>query len=201
MSELLAVSPVLTGSVSFGGLRAYGLGHAVDPDTGGTIYLSMVGYRTAVRGVWAALMNNDAIELKGQLLRRAEGAYLTRTCRLEECGLDHMVLLHHQAAVPHLDAGKAFYVLDDTSRRNGEDETTVKRFFAMLDRATAVPVDASSAPWLFRQGRKRKLIEPLPDTLGVSVWRVSADSDLWLALIEHGIKRGALDLDPPKQTQ
>ena len=52
MTFLVGVSPELIGSVSFGGLRAYGLGYAVDPDTEATIYLSLVGYRTAVRGVW-----------------------------------------------------------------------------------------------------------------------------------------------------
>lgn len=46
MVDLVGVSPELIGSVSFGGLRAYGLGYAVDPDTEGTIYLSLVGYRT-----------------------------------------------------------------------------------------------------------------------------------------------------------
>ncbi len=64
----VGVSPELIASVSFGGLRAYGLGYAVDPDTEAAIYLSLVGYRTAVRGVWAALMDNRAIEMSHQVL-------------------------------------------------------------------------------------------------------------------------------------
>ena len=43
MPDLVGVSPELIGSVSFGGLRAYGLGYAVDPNTDGAIYLSLVG--------------------------------------------------------------------------------------------------------------------------------------------------------------
>jgi hypothetical protein len=102
----LAVSPELTGMVSFHGMRAYGLGHAVDADQNdGVVYLSLVGYRTAVRAVWAALLDNRGIEIGGQLLRRLEGAYLSRTVQLPESGLDHMVLLHHQAALPHLEPG------------------------------------------------------------------------------------------------
>ena len=187
VADLVGVSPELIGSVSFGGLRAYGLGYAVDPDTEGTIYLSLVGYRTAVRGVWAALMDNRAVEMANQVLRRAEGAYLSRTMQLPESGLDHMVLLHHQAAIPHLEAGQAFFVL------NNNDTPPIARFIAMLDHATAVPLLKTWGAELWKQGLKNKLIEPLADTRGVEGWRVSADSELWLALIEKGIRRGALN--------
>jgi len=189
MADLVGVSPELIGSVSFGGLRAYGLGYAVDPDTEATIYLSLVGYRTAVRGVWAALMDNRAIEIANQVLRRAEGAYLSRTMQLPESGLDHMVLLHHQAAIPHLEAGKEFFVL------NGDDTPPMERFIAMLDRATAVPLLKTWGAELWKRGMKNKLIEPLGDTRGVEGWRVSADSELWLALIEKGIRRGVLNAE------
>ncbi len=182
----VGVSPEMIGSVSFGGLRAYGLGYAVDPDTEATIYLSLVGYRTAVRGVWAALMDNRAIELSNQVLRRAEGAYVSKTVQLPESGLDHMVLLYHQAAILHLEAGEAFYVLH-------QNETPpLERFVGMLDRATAVPLLKNWGAQLWKQGMKTKLIEPLSDTRGVEAWRVSADSELWLALIEKGIQRGTL---------
>ncbi len=186
MPDLVGVSPELIGSVSFGGLRAYGLGYAVDPDTEGAIYLSLVGYRTAVRGVWAALMDNRAIEMSNQVLRRVEGTYLSRTVQLPESGLDHMVLLHHQAAIPQLEAGQPFYVLNDTNT------PPVERFIGMLDRATAVPLLKTWGAELWKKGLKNKLIEPLSDTRGVEGWRVSADSELWLALIEKGIRRGAL---------
>ena len=186
MTFLVGVSPELIGSVSFGGLRAYGLGYAVDPDTEATIYLSLVGYRTAVRGVWAALMDNRAVEVASQVLRRAEGAYLSRTIQLPESGLDHMVLLHHQAAIPHLEAGQAFFVL------NNNDTPPIERFVTMLDSATAVPLLRMWGAELWKQGMKNKLIEPLADTCGVEGWRVSADSELWLALIEKGIQRGML---------
>ena len=186
MSDLLGVTPEMIGSVSFGGLRAYGLGYAVDPDTEGTIYLSLVGYRTAVRGVWAALMENRAIELSNQVLRRAEGTYLSKTVQLPESGLDHMALLHHQAAIPHLEAGEAFYVL------SGTESPPIEQFVAMLDRATAVPLLTGWGAELWKQGQKNKLIEPMGDTRGIEGWRVSADTELWLALIERGIQRGVL---------
>ncbi len=186
MTDLIGVSPELIGSVSFGGLCAYGLGYAVDADQEATIYLSLVGYRTVVRGVWAALMDNRAIEIGHQVLRRAEGAYLSRTVQLPESGLDHMILLYHQAALPQLEPGKVFYLL------NAGDEPPLERFTAMLDRATAVPLLATWGTELWRQGAKNKLIERLPETRGVETWRVSADSEMWLALIEQGVQRRTL---------
>ncbi len=186
MADLVGVAPELVGSVSFGGLRAYGLGYAVDTEVGGTIYLSLVGYRTAVRGVWAALMDNRAIEIGGQLLHRAEGNYLSRTIQLPESGLDHMVLLHHQAAHTQLEPAKVFYVM------NANDEPPLERFMTMLDRATSVPLLNNWGVDLWRQGLKNKLIEPLAETRGVEAWRVGADSGMWLALIEKGIQRGAM---------
>lgn len=194
-TDLLGVTPVLIGSVSFGGLKAFGLGYAVDPDTEGTIYLSLVGYRTAVRGVWAALMDNHAVELREQLFRRAEGAYLSKTVQLPESGLDHMVLLHHQAAIQQLEAGQTFYVL------NENNTPPIERFIAMLDRATAAPLIASWGATLWKQGIKKKLIEPLSDTRGITAWRVSADSELWLALIEKGIARGTLTTNEKGETK
>jgi hypothetical protein len=190
----VGVAPELIGAVSFGGLRAYGLGYAVDPDNEGTIYLSLVGYRTAVRGVWAALMDNQAIELGSQLFRRMQGTYLSKTVQLPESGLDHLALLHHQAATPYLEAGQPFYLLNSTTLDISKNEMphVADRFFAMLDRATAVPLDSSWSEWLFRQGLKHQLIEPLSDRRGIEGWRVSADSELWLALIEKGIQQNRI---------
>ncbi len=76
---------------------------------------------------------------------------------------------------------------------NENDVPPIERFIAMLDRATAVPLLPSWGAELWRQGIKTQLIEPLADTRGVEGWRISADSELWLALIEKSIQRGALN--------
>jgi hypothetical protein len=149
----LGVCPELVGSVSFGGLRAYCLGYAIDAEADDhLIYLSLVGYRTAVRGVWAALLEHHALEIAGQLFRRAEGAYLHRSVLLPETNLDHMVLLHHQAAVTQVEPNQAFYLL------NASNEPAYARFFAMLNRAVAAPMLAAWAEWLWREGRRQEVI-------------------------------------------
>ncbi len=185
--SLLGVCPGLVGSVSFGGLRAYCLGYAIDTDSDNhVIYLSLVGYRTAVRGVWAALLENHAIEIAGQLFRRAEGGYLHKSIQLPESNLEHMLLLHHQAAVSQVEPNQAFYLLSDSA------EPPYARFFAMLNRAVAAPMLPSWTEWLWQEGQEQKLIHALDTTRGTHAWRVQAEDADWLALIQRGIQEGQL---------
>ena len=139
-------------------------------------------------------MDKRAIEIANQVLRRAEGAYVSRTVQLPESGLDHMVLLHHQAALTQLEPGVTFYLL------NANDEPPIERFITMLDHATATPLLLNWGKDLWKQGIKNKLIEPMADTRGVEAWRVSADSDLWLALIEKGIEKRVLIASHPEES-
>ncbi len=186
-NSLLAVSPELVGNVSFGGLRAYCVGYAVDDSADDhLIYLGLVGYRTAVRGVWAALLEHQPIEIAGQLFRRAEGAYLYRAVQLPESGLENMALLHHQASVNQLDPSQAFYLL------NASDDPPQMRFFAMLNRAVVAPMLSHWAEWLWREGYKQDLITRLDATRGTFAWRIHASDDKWLEIILRGIQRNAL---------
>ena len=98
-------------------------------------------------------MDNRAVEMVNQVLPRADGTYLSKTIQLPESGLDHMVRLHHQAAIPYLQAGQLFYVLNRT------ETPPMERFIAMLDRATAVPLLKTWGAELWKQGMKNKLIE------------------------------------------
>ncbi len=186
-TTFLGVCPELVGSVSFGGLRVYCVGYAIDADADDhVIYLSLVGYRTAVRGVWAALLEHHALEIAGQLFRRAEGAYLHRAVQLPETNLDHLVLLHHQGALSQLEPNQAFYLLNES------DEPPYARFFAMLNRVVAAPMLPTWAEWLWREGKKKELIAPLEATRGTYAWRVQAEDAEWLALVQRGVQRRQL---------
>ena len=182
--SLLAVFPELVGSVSFGGLRAYCVGYTVDDsEDDHLIYLGLVGYRTAVRGVWAALLEHKPIEIAGQLFRRPQGDYLYRAVQLPESGLENMALLHHQASVNQLEPNQAFYLLNDS------DEPPHARFFAMLNRAVVAPMLSHWAEWLWREGRKKKLITRLDAVRGTFAWRTHAADEAWLEIIQRGIQR------------
>ncbi|MCC7162463.1 MAG: hypothetical protein IT331_08210 [Anaerolineae bacterium] len=189
-TSVIAVTPELVGSVSFGGLRAYCVGYAVDDSADDRlIYLGLVGYRTAVRGVWAALLEHQPIEIAGQLFRRAEGTYLYRAVQLPESGLENMALLHHQATVNQLEPNQAFYLL------NASDDPPHARFFAMLNRAVVAPMLPHWAEWLWRQGYKKELITRLDATRGTFAWRIHASDEAWLEIIQRGIQRHALLAD------
>lgn len=184
---LIGASPELVGSVSFGGLRAYCVGYAVDADQDDhVIYLALVGYRTAVRGVWAALLEHKPIEIAGQLFRRAEGAYVHRAVPLPESGLENMALLHHQASVTQLEPNQPFYLLNDS------DDSPYTRFFAMLNRAVVAPMLPQWAEWLWHEGQNKELITQLEATSGTHAWRVHASDEVWLELIQTGIRDGEL---------
>lgn len=184
---LVGACPELVGSLSFGGLRAYCAGYAIDADNDDhLIYVALVGYRTAVRGVWAAILEHKAIEIAGQVFRRADGAYLHRAVSLPETGLEQMVMLHHQAAVPALEPNQPFYLISESER------PPYARFWAMLNRAVAAPMRAEWAEWLWREAHKQDLISMLHATHGTFAWRVNAEDSVWLSLIQRGINQGRL---------
>jgi hypothetical protein len=171
------VFAVLTGSVSFGGLQAYGLGHAADPDTGGTIYPSMVGYGPPWS--WRLMNNTPSTEWK---LRDAPWTHAQRTSRSRNAA--HHMVPHHRRDT-HLEAG---------NRSTFSIQTRHRLIYCGLDRATSVPLFKDWAATLWKRGVKAKLIERVPDTRGVTTWRVSAEGDLWLALIEREIANGRLQV-------
>jgi hypothetical protein len=186
-SSVLAVTPELVGSVSFGGLRAYCVGYAIDAEQDNhVIYLGLVGYRTAVRGVWAALLEHKPIEIAGQLFRRAQDPYLHRSVQLPESGLENMALLLQQASVNHLEPNQSFYLLNDS------DDPPFARFFAMLNRAVAAPMLPAWAQWLWREGSEKEFIAKLDATRGTCCWRVQAADEDWFDLIQFGIRHHAL---------
>lgn len=183
----IAVSPEVIGRVSWEGLQAHCLGYVLDNHSyGQLIYLSLVGFRTAVRGIWAALMSNRWLQVDGRSIHRAPLKYQRITTRLPEQGLDHLVLIHPQAALKFMEPGEPFYLLSEA------DEPPLARFLAMLDKATRAPLLAQWAKTLWESGTESELIEKMEASRGTFAWRVSAQDDAWLGVIEQGIRSGHL---------
>ncbi len=183
----IAVSPEVIGPLSWEGLEAHCLGYVLDNRSyGQLIYLSLVGFRTAVRGVWAALMGNRWLQVDGRSIHRAQARYQRITTRLPEQGLDHLVLIHPQATLKFMELGKPFYLL------SGTEEPTLARFVAMLDKATRTPLLPVWAGVLFQRGLERGLIEPLEVSHGTHAWKVEADDEAWLDLVRDNLMRRKL---------
>jgi len=181
--HLIGVRPELCGVIVHSGLHAHCLGCVMADE--GLMYLSAVGYRTAVRGIWAALMENQALELGGrerELIRRAAGRYFHHTVALPDLGYDHMLLIHAQATLKGLEPGKAFCVLSESR------EPPLRRFALMLDKAVLAPVLPDWAGHLWKEGKRRGLITPAENARGTHAWLVAADDEQWLELIGYGIE-------------
>ena len=183
----IAVSPKVIGPLSWEGLEAHCLGYVLDKRSyGQLIYLSLVGFRAAVRGIWAALMSNRWLEVDGRSIHRAAVKYQRITTRLPEQGLDHLVLIHPQATLKFMEPGKPFYLL------SGTEEPTLARFVAMLDKATRVPLLPDWAWVLYQHGLERELIQPLEASRGTYAWKVEANDEAWVDLVRNDLVRRRL---------
>jgi len=167
--------------ISFAGLAGYCTGWAGDEQ--GTVYASFIGRQTAVTGIWAAFQDHEVLSIMDAELRKleVEGAkYHTLKTRLPESGWMHLVLLHTQATVYNL-PDEDFYVIDDDRR--------LQRFWAMWNRALPLPASPEWTARLWDLGRSYGLIYQLP-AQGVQCWKVEADHDAWLRILQIIIRGG-----------
>lgn len=173
--------------VYWGGLSAYCTGYATCDD--GTVYLSLIGRVTAVKAVWAAFMDHQALELPDRtLLRRRptdeETTYQTLRARLPETGWGHTVVIHSQATQANLPEWP-FYVLSATP------QPPLSRFWAQWNRCLAYPSQPDWATYLWRAGTRHELITPCASQ-GTHAWRVRP-GDRWADLITWGVEDGEID--------
>jgi len=183
----IAVLPEVIGPLCWEGLEAHCLGYVLDNRSyGQAIYLSLVGFRTAVRGIWAALMGNRWLEVDERSIHRAAVKYQRITTRLPEQGLDHLVLIHPQATLEFVEPGMPFYVLSKGK------EPPLPRFIAMLDKTTRAPLLPQWAETLWESGIENELIETMEASRGTFAWHVTAQDDAWLKVIQESIGLGRL---------
>jgi len=174
--------------VTHDGQQAYVAAYA--NDWRGTIYLSLIGYRASVRAIWAALLNQETVWCGDNALRRiTDLPYHTVQVTLPDNGLAHLAILA-RSATRFVERGEpSFYVL----REEHDDLTRVStRFIGLFDLAVGVPVQPQWALLLWRAGLARNLIEPCEDTYAIKAYRVNAESEPWLTLIQEGIQAGGL---------
>lgn len=170
------------GHVSFTGQRSYCVGSA--SDYGHVVYLSMVGFKTANKALWAALMEKrNSLQIGRVLFSRLDGPYVHTDVQLPDIGMNHMVLVHSQAVVSSIIPDKLFYVLGDDPEH--------ERFYAMLNRAVALPILPEWADYLWDWGWDRKLIRSLT-TQGIDGCAVNVTLDKWEECITEGISKGRI---------
>lgn len=178
----LQVDPGSFGQVSFEGQRSFCIGSV--SDGGKFVYLSMVGFKTANRALWAALMEKrNALQIGHQTFRRLDGKYVHDEKPLPEIAMSHMILLHSQASVTESQPDKPFYIV-------GKDENHF-RFYALLNRALALPLLPEWTDYLWEQGREEMFIKTLVGQ-GAEGFIVEPDAEFWSECVTDGIKEGNL---------
>lgn len=180
------VNPEYVGSISYNGMNCHCVGELRREEQ--VIYLSMVGYRTANKALWAALMESrNALQIGSKVLaRRMPGQYLHDEKPLPDIGMANMILLHHQASVLHNEPNMEFYVLCDVQHTAIEE-----RFFAMLNRAVSLPMRPEWTHFMMDWGSRNGVINPIRGK-GITGFSVNPDADYWMACIKEGIRKGKL---------
>jgi hypothetical protein len=174
--------------VYWGGLSAYCTGYAIHD--GYTVYLSLIGRVTAVKAVWAAFMDHQALTLPDEtrfwrLPTDEETKYHTFNVRLPDTDWGHTVIVHSQATQNNL-PDRLFYVL------SGSAEPPLRRFWAQWNRCLPYPSQPGWAAYLWQQGIRHQLVTPC-QSQGTYCWAVKPD-ETWAEIIAGGIQDDQIKL-------
>ena len=182
---LLGALPSMLGRAQYEGMTSYCVGYALDG--GGLIYLSMVGYGTANKAIWAALMERGYVNIAYKPMRRMTNCkYVKKSVVLQENGGEHMILLCEQASLEHMVPGQDFYLLNATTM------PPYARFLAMANKCISLPLLPGWAEMVWKVAMRRELIEQVYQSSGTTCWKVSADEEKWLDLVQAGVRAGKL---------
>jgi hypothetical protein len=170
-------NPTLT-PINFRGLVGYCTGWASDMT--GTVYVSLVGRKTALAGIWAAFMSHEVLPLGDitSFRKRIEpdtAHYHTLRAYLPETGWQQWVLLYSQATVGNL-PDEDFFVV------SGQPEPPLDRFWAQWNQALLWPAKPAWVNRLWPAGLATGLIIAYP-AQGIYCWRVGADREEWTGII------------------
>ena len=185
------------------GISVFADGLAFDPAKGFLVAASFLGYPTSIKAIWAAFMGKLWVEAHmpsggTRALSKDENAtYLqVGSPRMPESGTQHVVLIHKQATQLAV-VGEDFYILTIPHETQIEAQAeTLREFGARFGELTTIPVEPLWIPFLWKQGRKQRLIAASSDSwafsFGFDLWRVEVERDPWFKMVEKGLKSGAL---------
>ena len=164
---------------------------AIDDQDDTLVYLEMVGAKEAVKANWAALIGGGKVHWLGRKRVELDGmkAHVKMQTTLP-CGWQHTALIHKQASLREMNPERPFYLLDDGT------QPIPPLFYAMLNKALALPLLPEWAGYLWANGREGKLISLLDggEGQGYAAWRVLPAPENWQEIVEGGLQKKALGL-------
>jgi hypothetical protein len=168
------------------GLAVYTPALVIDDMDETLIYLEMIGHKQSVKANWAALVGGNKVHWLGRQRISLEGmkAHVKIQTTLP-CGWTDHILLHKQASLKEMNPEQPFYLLDDGT------QPIPPLFYAMLNKALALPLLLDWAAYLWANGRLQKLISLLDEGhgQGYAAWRVLPAAEAWQAVIQTGLIR------------
>lgn len=169
-----------TEKMGFGGLMVYSDAYALKESE--IMFLSIFGNKTAVRGIWSALMAGKWIEHagKGSLHVRQENKWRVHA-KILPSKLAQAILIPQQLHLKHINGDFLFI------RKEGDTE----RFFLYLNRASKVPLKKEWTGWLFRKALEDQMLTQLI-CLNLEAYYYQGYDD-WLAeIVSDGIRQKIL---------
>jgi hypothetical protein len=166
------------------GLSVYTPAVTIDDVYDTLVYLEMVGAKQSVKANWAALVGGGKVHWIGRKQIRLDG--MKEHVKLQAtlpCGWTDYILIHKQASLREMNPEQPFYLLDDGTR------PIPPLFYAMLNKALALPLVPDWSGYLWEHGRECKLIKLLDEGKGqgYAAWRVLPAPKEWQEIVQDGI--------------
>lgn len=181
------------------GLGVYAPALTIDEVNNTLVYLQMVGVKQSVKANWAALAGGGKVHWFGNKRIQLEG--MKRHVKLQAtlpCGWVDHILIHKQASLQEMNPERPFYLLDDGGYGDGRQDVGGAHipplFYAMLNKALALPLLPEWAEYLWSNGRARNLITLLDDGegQGYAAWQVMPAGEAWQEIVQAGLAGGEI---------
>ena len=171
------------------GLAVYTPALVIDDTEDTLVYLEMIGHKQSVKANWAALVGGNRVHWLGRQRIHLEGikAHVKIQTTLP-CGWADQILIHKQASLKEMNPEQPFYLLDDGT------QPIPPLFYAMLNKALALPLLPNWAEYLWANGRLQKLITLLNhgQGQGYAAWQVLTAAEHWQKIIQKGLQAKAV---------
>ena len=188
-------------TITAAGFSATADAYALDPDTGGLWFLSMVGSQTALKAIWASLLKQPP-EV-AHLIRGADGMALSGG--YQRCVIPGETIGTWTTKIAKLPASRGWHALVYT--RTAEfgferdsflllaqsEEEAPALHHRFLDKRSPLPLHGSWAGWLWQRGLDTGEIVPLR-SVGISAYRCAPVADELRDDLSRAVAAGRLTL-------
>lgn len=166
--------------ISYDGLVVFTDGYAINDNE--IMFLSIFGNKTAVRGLWSALMAGHWVQhaRKGAMHANQANKWRVHT-KILPSKIAQAILIPQQLQLIHGESDFLFI-----SQDNDEEQ-----FFLYLDKKSKIPLRSSWAKWLFQNALADSMLEAMV-SFNLEAYYYRGNDDWLSQLVTRGIKQKVL---------